>query len=155
MVLCKHPTITVKPCPSCDSLQLHLHSPECTLYTSNTVQVRTARADMEILSVNELGLVQEESFNARTKWYDLGLMLKVPVNSLDSIRSQFEDKSEQLREMLKSWLKSTHKPSWVCLVNALRCQAVGEMKLAEALEEKYCSLSTNVQGIRENDLTKS
>jgi hypothetical protein len=108
-----------------------------------------AHADMEVLSINELGLVQEESFTARTKWYDLGLMLKVPVNSLDSIRSQFEDKSEQLREMLKSWLKSTHKPSWVCLVNALRCRAVGEMKLAEDLEGKYCSFS---QGIREKVL---
>ena len=110
---------------------------------------------MEVLSINELGLVQEESFAARSKWYDLGLMLKVPVNSLDSIRSQFDDKSEQLREMLKSWLKSTHKPSWVSLVNALSCRAVGEIKLAKALEEKYSPRSTNLQGIRETLLARS
>ena len=37
------------------------------------------------LTVNQLGTVRAELYDACTKWYDIGLALDVPVTTLDSV----------------------------------------------------------------------
>ena len=98
------------------------------------------------LSVDDLGDVKEELYTARTKWYDVGLKLKVPIDTLDSIRSQYDDHGDQLCEMLKPWLKGAAKsnPQWKVLVEVLRSRLIGESKLADSLEEKYCKSETEL-----------
>ena len=100
-----------------------------------------ARAE---LSLDDLGDVKEELYKARNKWYDVGLKLKVPIDTLDSIRSQYDDHGDQLCEMLKPWLKGAAKsnPEWKVLVEVLRSHLIGESKLADSLEEKYCKSET-------------
>ena len=90
---------------------------------------------------HHLGVVREELFKARTKWYDIGLALKVPVNTLDSIKLdvQFGDHSDKLRETLKVWLKTAAEPSWQDVVGILKRPVVGEPKLASDIEAKYCT----------------
>ena len=92
------------------------------------------------LTVDHLGVVREELFKARTKWYDIGLALKVPVNTLDSIKLdvQFGTHSDKLRETLKVWLKTATEPSWQDVVGVLKSPVVGEPKLASDSEAKYC-----------------
>ena len=82
----------------------------------------------------------EETLTSSTKWYDIGLRLKVPVNKLDGIRSQFSDSKGFLCETLKEWLKGAarSRPTWGALVEALRSQTVGEPNLADQLEAKHC-----------------
>ena len=92
------------------------------------------------LSVDDLGIVRNEIFDASPKWYDVGLELKVSVATLDSIRDQFGDPKDCFREALKCWLKSTLKPTWRVLVDALRSRTVGEKQLADNLEAKHCSI---------------
>ena len=91
------------------------------------------------LSVDDLGIVRNELFDASPKWYDVGLELKVSVATLDSIRDQFSDPKDCFREALKCWLKSTPKPTWRVLVDALRSHTVDEKQLADNLEAKHCS----------------
>ena len=54
------------------------------------------------LDLNDLGPVYEEMFEARTKWYDIGLKLRVKVDFLDSIQSQSSKPKDCLRRHLNS-----------------------------------------------------
>ena len=98
------------------------------------------------LNINDLGALQEAVFDARSKWYTIGLMLKVPVGTLDSIKSEYSDPLDQLRETLKAWLKTTRQPAWQAVADTLRSCAVGEPKLSSDIQTKYCqSTQTEVQ----------
>ena len=90
------------------------------------------------MELNDLGIVHEEIIEASTKWYDLGLKLGVGVNLLDSIRSQFSNPKECLRETLKQWLKTSDDTTWKILVEALRSPVITEARLAARLERKHC-----------------
>ena len=94
------------------------------------------------LSPGDLATVLKELYEARTKWYYIGLELKVPWGTLDSIKAQSDDEQERLLEALKHWLKTVDpKPTWQALVNALRSCLVKENWLANSLEEKHCPKS--------------
>ena len=102
----------------------------CNCYSTN-------KQTME-LTINNLGLVHEEMFEARAEWYYIGLKLRVRVDFLDSIRSQFSSPKDLLRETLKEWLKTTDDTTWKALVKALRSPVITEDRLAARLESKFC-----------------
>ena len=92
------------------------------------------------LSVNDLHVVMEELNDARAKWDDIGLQLRMSVGALDAIKEQYDDPSHCLKETLKTWLKTCPSPpTWKNIVDALRSSTVGEVRLATDLEQKYCS----------------
>ena len=92
------------------------------------------------LSVNDLHVVMEELNDARAKWDNIGLQLRVSVGTLDAIKEQYDDPSHCLKETLKTWLKTCPSPpTWKNIVDALRSSTVGEVRLAGDLEQKYCS----------------
>ena len=88
------------------------------------------------LTLDDLGLLLDELLNVQTKWYYLGLQLKVRVEILDRIREQFSDPRDQLQEMLKTWLTTSDSTSWKSLTDALRSRSVGASQLANDLEAK-------------------
>ena len=96
---------------------------------------------------HHLGIVRAELFKARTKWYDIGLELKVPTTTLDSIKFdvQFGNHSDKLLETLKIWLKTATEPSWQDVVGVLKSPVVGEPKLASDIEAKYCTTAETGQ----------
>ena len=86
-----------------------------------------------------LNTVRNEIHDARTKWYDIGLELKVPESTLKSIESRYEDDKICLREVIAAWLRANDQATWESLVDALRTRVVDEPRLAADLEAKYCS----------------
>jgi len=100
-----------------------------------------------------LGDVLEEIITSSTRWYEIGLQLKVPIDNLDGIRIQFSDPKSSLCEMLKSWLKGVarSRPTWGALVEALRSQTVGNAMLADQLEAKYCQSERKSQELVQVD----
>ena len=90
------------------------------------------------LTLDDLGRVLDEVLDVSAQWYPLGLQLRVRVNTLDSIRLQFQNPRDQLLEMLKTWLTTSDNPSWKTLTDALRSRSVGASQLASVLETKYC-----------------
>ena len=86
-----------------------------------------------------MNTVRSEIHDARTKWYDIGLELKVPEPTLKSIASKYDDSKICLREVIAVWLKAGDHPTWESLVDALRTRVVDELWLAATLEAKYCS----------------
>ena len=89
------------------------------------------------LEAEDLGTVHEELYDARSKWYDLGMKLGVKVAVLDRIRQQFSNPSDCLRGVLRHWLQSSPCPTWEEVCAALRSCTVGEHALAQQLEEMY------------------
>ena len=99
------------------------------------------------LSEKDLVLVLEATHKARTKWYNVGLKLGVESHTLDSIKAEFNDPIECLREVFKPWLKGTNpRATWRALIDALRSCLIGEDKLADQLEAKFCATGQSVQG---------
>ena len=78
------------------------------------------------LETEDLSTVHEELYDARSKWYDLGMKLGVKVAVLDRIRQQFSNSSDCLREVLQHWLQSSPCPTWERVCAALRSCTVGD-----------------------------
>lgn len=89
------------------------------------------------MTLDDLKELVEFLHPVRSKWYTLGVQLSVPVNDLNSIRSQFSDPVECLCEMLQFWLKH-QKTSWSGVFGALRSRSVGEEQLGlQLLHKKF------------------
>ena len=110
-----------------------MHSPTSTILPSTPPGVESK------LSIDALGDVWEAVYTARTKSFKIGLILRVPVDTLDSIAAQFADPGDKLLETLKVWLKTATKPTWQAILDALRRPIVGEASLATDVEAKYCT----------------
>ena len=74
-------------------------------------------------------------FDARAKWCDIGLELKIDPGSLDAIEKENpRDVQGCLREVLKKWLRRSHpKPTQGALMKALESPLVGEGLLASMI----------------------
>jgi len=89
--------------------------------------------------LQDLSELMQAMYEARAKWYRIGVQLKLPVGTLDAIRSEFSDTTACLTEMCSHWLRCIDPhPSWVALIGALESSPVGEGQLAQQLRDKYC-----------------
>ena len=95
----------------------------------------------QILSLDDLGTVLTELHPVRSRWYNIGLQLLVPVTDLQRIESEYKnDHGTCLRQMLIKWLEKG-TASWETLIEALKSPIVQgdeNMALAANLEKKYC-----------------
>lgn len=94
----------------------------------------------EKLVLDDLRDVLSELNSVKEKWYNLGLELKVPVEKLCKIESEYKsDPGTCLRLMLTAWLELGNA-SWMSLCEALRKPIVlGEgAGLVKALMKKHC-----------------
>lgn len=87
----------------------------------------------------ELSDLIEELFEVRRKWYNIGVHLKIPEDTLDNIESTCRDDFDRaLRLLMQHWRKQIEpKATWADLVRALRKRTVNEHDLAANLEERY------------------
>ena len=87
------------------------------------------------LSIDNLGDVLEAVWEARSKWYNIGLKLGVSVGTLDSIsKAANQNPDDCLTAMIKDWLRNGKpKPTWAAVAKALKSPMVGYAQLAEQL----------------------
>ena len=67
------------------------------------------------------------------KWYQIGMLLKVDVATLDSIKDEEKDNGNKLLRMLKHWLQAGTNRSWETLDEALRNKIVARPDVADKL----------------------
>ena len=92
-------------------------------------------------TIGDLANVRRLVYPARTKWYDIGLELQLPVDTLDAIERSRGDDGDRLRDVLKYWLRrAAPAPTSKALVDALKSAPVGESRLACDVEGKLYSL---------------
>ena len=87
-----------------------------------------------VLGVNDLVKVLDELYDVRDKWYDIGLRLNVPAETLEKIKAP--DDNSCLRQVLIIWLRSG-KATWIDLCQVLRHRTIDQEKLADSLLAKY------------------
>ena len=97
------------------------------------------------LTLDDLRLLLEELVDMHVRWCNLGLQLRVRPETLETIRVQFSDSRDRLREMLRTWLITSDNTSWKTLTNALRSPTMGESQLAGVLDTKYCRTEDMVE----------
>ena len=87
-----------------------------------------------VLGVNDVVKVLDKLYDIRAKWYDIGLRLNVPAETLEKIRAP--DDNSCLRQVLIIWLRSG-KATWTNLCQVLRHRTIDQGKLADSLLAKY------------------
>ena len=90
---------------------------------------------VDLVSSN-LGKVQDLIWDARPKWFNLGLNLDIDQATLTMIKQSNVNGDDCFREMLSEWLKSV-EPSWEELLAALRKPSVGHKQLAKKIAGKF------------------
>ena len=84
--------------------------------------------------MDDLAFVLRAVWEARAKWYNIGLELGLTPGTLDAIKLANQDDPDRcIRETLKTWLSQSEHPTWSDLARALRVSPVGHGKLAEEL----------------------
>ena len=84
--------------------------------------------------MHELRHIHEAVYPARISWYNLGLQLGVPVDTLDSIQRERGDNVDHpLLHVLKYWLERGGA-TWGALSDAFESPIVGESRLATELD---------------------
>ena len=91
-----------------------------------------------ILSKPELTDLTGALNKVASEWKGLGVRLRIPVATLDTIEADHSHKSQDcLLEMLKEWLKQQvdPPPSWTVIIDAV--EYLGDKQLGKELREKY------------------
>jgi hypothetical protein len=92
------------------------------------------------LSIHDLGDVLEAVWEARSKWYNIGLKLGISAGTLDSIsKANNQNPDGCLTAMIKDWLENGRPrstPSWAAVAKALQSPMVGHAQLAEQLPQQ-------------------
>ena len=90
------------------------------------------------MGIHHLGIVLEELYPARAKWYFIGMELEIPISTLNSIDKPHSTDKDCLCKLLQCWLKGVApRPSLVALIKALRDSGVDEYCLAQKLAQQY------------------
>ena len=92
-------------------------------------------AGLEILTISDLLKVQSKIWEARTKWYHPGLLLGIPVDTLDAIQYNHPTNCDQcFTDMMKEWLRASDlQRTWEALAKALESPQVGQSNLAKQI----------------------
>lgn len=88
--------------------------------------------------LKDLALVQETLWEARTKWYDIGLGLKIMPTELEAIDKECgRDIELCFRKMLYNWLSRSsarQKCTWRAIINVLKTKVIHLESLANQIE---------------------
>ena len=90
----------------------------------------------DTITLNDHQDVYEKLVGVSSKWHDLGGALGLKYDTLSTIRSNYSDVQERLREMLAKRLQSGSPLTWSNLCGALRNPTVSRADVAAEIEEK-------------------
>ena len=90
------------------------------------------------LTERHLKYLLEDTIDAQTMWYYIGLCLNLPSQTLEAMREDMNTSQQKYTEVLRQWLK-TGEATMRKLTDALKSKTVKENRLASHLRKKYAS----------------
>ena len=90
------------------------------------------------LSNDDLIDVKAALLEAKVKWMDIGLVLRVSQGDLESIKQNYSNDDDRLLYMLIKWFNVTPKPCWENVAEALSHSTVGRVRMAMKVRDTYC-----------------
>ena len=89
------------------------------------------------MDIRDLYVIYSKLWEARNKWFSIGLGLNMEVSDLEEIQQTNRDNMEKcFMDMLKKWLRTSLRPMQSNLITVLRERTIGFNQLAEELESK-------------------
>ena len=92
---------------------------------------------MDALTLDDLVVVQRKMWDARMKWFNIGLELSMSATDLEAIGSDCRDEVDKcFRKVLQHWLSNSAKleRTWPTLISALKSKTVGFGEVADEIE---------------------
>ena len=78
-----------------------------------------------------------EHVRVGSKWYNLGVLLKLDAEKLESIREKSEDSTFNLTKMFELWLMTNPNATRREIIEALHSDAISEHDVAEKYERSF------------------
>ena len=100
---------------------------------------------LTVLTEHHLKYLLEDTFDAQTKRYFIGLHLDLTHSMLSAIKTNNPSSGEQYTEMLLQWI-SGGPATLKGLIDALEANTVKLNGIAEKLKEKYAKKATPQEG---------
>ncbi len=73
-------------------------------------------------------------FEARVKWYEIGLSLRVPLDTLETIEAENRSVDNSFRKVIKYWLQQEDtERTWTVLAKVLKGKMVGRADIGNTL----------------------
>ena len=85
--------------------------------------------------MDDVGEVYTKLYDARDKWFNIGLALGIKFNTLKSIKREQPDYDDCLREMLAHRIQSGGPLTWADLSGCLRHPTVERNDLANGIDK--------------------
>ena len=99
----------------------------------------------DYLTIADLGDLYIATLDARIKWRNILLVLKISSDTIDSIGTKWRDNPDDCyREGLKEWLKGGER-RWEDVIKALSSAIVGHSDLARTIERDHVLQPTGKQ----------
>ena len=110
----------------------------CKLDKAKVKKTNMALISTGHLTIKDIAIVQATLWEARPKWYNLGLQLNMAADDLDVInRRKSQSDDECLTDLLCQWLRRTDpQPTWEAVVKALQSPTVNLSQLAFKIENE-------------------
>ena len=107
------------------------------------------RSDVKLVQKERPKLrdLQETLYPMRSKWYQFGVQLDVPTDTLDTISSSSGNFGNKLLQMLKEWVKQMESQggvTWEAVVEVLKRRSIGENQLARDVARQWCKLDSGM-----------
>ena len=86
----------------------------------------------------DVGTVQNRLWEARVKWYNIGIELSLKEDDLEAIKSDNRDIDSCFRCMISMWLRQVDREptvAWTKIIEALKAPSVNFSQLAHRLVE--------------------
>ena len=101
------------------------------------------------LTIQDMRVVQTVLWDARPKWYNIGIQLHITVSDLDVIKEKnLGNPDECFTELLTQWLRQVNPPpTWISMMTALRSPTVNLSAVAETVEREY---GLNLESVLKN-----
>ena len=98
------------------------------------------------LTIKDLKSVRSSTWEARSKWMDIGIELNVMKSDLEVIQENCGSNVEKcFTEMLTLWLKNVDPPpTWSAMIAALRDPAVGLKKLSDDVSNRFSKRTDSI-----------
>ena len=96
------------------------------------------------VKIDDLHEIQVEIWDARPKWKNIGLALKIRKPDIDVIDKNKGDIDEKFQDMIIKWLENGENCTWAALSEALSACSVGHKDLAEKVRREKCVDDDNI-----------
>ena len=90
------------------------------------------------LTEKDLFDIQENLWDARSKWRNIGLAIKIRNPDLEVIDQENRDIDAKFQSMILLWLKNGKDCTWATLCKALEARSVGLSDLAARIRSEKC-----------------